>query len=139
MSNPFAPTASHDPRFFGAWRLVGVSREDVATGKKLDEDVTQTGYISYTRDGRVMVIISREAPGKPAEVTCYAAAWHVEGEHVIHDVDIAARAAWKGTRQLRGFRFHGDRLTLSPPVSPDYVHGSVTRRSLEWQKVLPAS
>jgi hypothetical protein len=124
-----------DPRFLGTWRLVGVDREEVATGKKLDEDLKQTGYISYTPDGRMMVIISHVHPDGKEDITCYSAQWHVEGDHVVHDVDIAARAPWKGTKQLRGFRFEGDRLTLSPPVSPDFVHGSVTRRSLTWRKV----
>ena len=126
---------SIEQKFLGTWRLVGVQREEVATGRKLDQDVKQTGYIAYTPDQRMMVIISHVAPGKPEEITCYSARWHVQGEHVIHDVDIAARAPWKGTRQIRGFHFHGDRLTLSPPVSADFVHGSVTRRSLEWEKV----
>lgn len=128
-------TRSNEQKLLGAWRLVGVEREEVATGKKLDQDVKQSGYISYTPDGRVMVIISHQAPGKPEDITCYAAAWHVEGDIVIHDVDIAGRAPWTGTKQVRGFRFHGNRLTLSPPVSADFVHGSVTRRSLEWEKV----
>ena len=122
-------------KFLGTWRLAGVTREEIATGKKLDTDASQTGYIAYTPDGRMMVIISRESPGKEPEVTCYAAQWHVEGGNGIHEVEIAARAPWAGTRQGRGFRFHGDRLTLSPPVSEDYIHGTVTRRSLEWQKV----
>ncbi len=122
-------------KFLGTWRLVGVEREEVATGRKLDQDVKQTGYISYTPDGRMMVIISHIAPGKAEEITCYAAKWHVEGERVVHDVDIAARAPWTGTKQVRGYEFRGNRLILSPPVSADFVHGSVTRRSLEWEKV----
>lgn len=129
---------SIESKFLGSWRLVGVDREDIATGKKLDMDKQQTGYIAYTPDGRMMVIISRSQPDGEDHVTCYAAQWHVEGDHVIHDVEIAARAPWAGTRQVRGFRFHGNRLTLSPPVSEDYIHGTVTRRSLEWERVSPA-
>lgn len=128
-------TAAIANKFLGTWRLVGVDREEVASGRKLDQDVKQTGYISYTPDGRMMVIISHLAPGKPEEITCYSAQWHIEGDHVIHDVDIAARAPWVGTKQVRGYHFHGNRLTLSPPVSADFVHGTVTRRSLEWEKV----
>ena len=127
--------AAIERKFLGAWRLVGVDRDEVATGKKLDPDVKQTGYISYTPDKRMMVIISHVAPGKPEEITCYCAQWRVEGEHVVHDVDIAARAPWVGTQQVRGYDFHGNRLTLSPPVSADFTHGTVTRRSLEWEKV----
>jgi hypothetical protein len=126
-----------DERFLGTWSLVGVDREEVATGAKLDADVVQTGYISYTRDGRVMVIISRANPKRPApEIMCYAAAWTVDGDKVYHDVDIAARQEWSGTRQTRHFRFHDDMLTLSPPVSADFMHGTVTRRSLTWRRIV---
>jgi len=127
--------ATTDTRFLGSWKLVGVNREEVATGKKLDTDMQQSGYISYTPDGRMMVMIARHRADTEDEITAYAGKWHVEGECVIHDVDMAVRAPWKNTRQVRGFRFHGNRLTLSPPVSEDYIHGSVTRRSLEWEKM----
>ena len=124
-----------DPRFLGTWRLVGVNREEAATGKKLDTDTKQSGYLAYMPDGRMMVVIARAVPGKEDDVTCYTGPWHVEGDSVIHDVEIAGRAPWAGTKQVRSFKFDGKRLTLSPPVSEDYIHGSVTRRSLEWEKV----
>ncbi|MGE3246523.1 MAG: lipocalin-like domain-containing protein [Beijerinckiaceae bacterium] len=124
-----------DEQFLGCWRLVGVEREDAVTGEQLDVGMRQSGYISYTPDGRMMVIIARHKPDADDEITCYAARWHVKGEHVIHDIDLAARAPWKGTKQVRGFRFEGNRLVLSPPVSEDFLHGKVTRRSLTWERV----
>ncbi len=126
-----------EQRFPGCWRLSHVRREVAATGEKLDADVTQAGYISYTPDRRVMVILSRARAGMPDEITCYAARWSVEGDHIFHDVDIASRAPWAGTRQTRGYRFEGGKLTLSPPVSADFIHGVVTRRSLVWERVAP--
>ena len=126
---------SIEEKFLGSWRLVGVDREEAATGRKLDVGSTQSGYISYTPDARMMVIIARHNPGGEDDITCYAATWSVDGDTVIHDVEIAARAPWTGSRQVRGFRFHGNRLTLSPPVSEDFIHGTVTRRALEWEKV----
>jgi hypothetical protein len=124
-----------DQKFLGSWRLAGVEREEEATGRKLDIGSKQSGYLSYTPDGRMMVIIARHVDGGDDQITCYAARWHVEGDKVIHDVEIAARAPWAGTQQIRGFRFEGNRLILSPPVSEDYIHGTVTRRSLTWEKV----
>lgn len=124
-----------EEKFLGTWRLVGVVREDVDSGRKLDLDATPAGYISYTPDGRMSVIIHHHAPDHPEQFTCYAAQWHVEGDTVIHAIDITNRPRWRGTRQLRNYRFEGDRLVLTPPVSEDYTHGTVTRRSLTWQKV----
>lgn len=126
---------SIDSRFLGCWRLAGVERENAATGEKLDVGMRQSGYISYTPDGRMMVIIARHRTDGGDDITCYAARWRVEGETVIHEIDIAARAPWNGTQQVRGYRFDDNRLTLSPPVSKDFIHGTVTRRSLTWEKV----
>jgi hypothetical protein len=124
-----------EEKFLGAWRLVGVVREEADTGRKLDVDATPAGYITYTPDGRVSVIISHVAPGQPEYFTCYAAQWHIEGDVVVHAIDLTNRLEWRGTRQLRHFRFEGNRLVLTPPVSEDYTHGTVTRRSLTWEKV----
>jgi hypothetical protein len=126
---------SIEEKFLGTWRLVGVVREEAESGRKLDVDATPTGYISYTPDHRLMVIISHVSPGKAEEFTCYAAQWHLEGDTVVHQIDVTNRPRWKGTRQLRNFRFEGDNLVLTPPVSEDYTHGTVTRRSLTWQRV----
>jgi Lipocalin-like domain len=124
-----------DPRFLGAWRLDHVDRVDSATGEELDANVKGDGFIAYTPDGRMSVVISRDEPGKPRVITCYAAKWSLDGDKVYHDIDIASRPQWTGTRQVRHFTFHGDMLTLQPPESPDVVHGKVTRRALHWRKV----
>ena len=123
-------------KFLGTWKLVGVDREVADSGEKLDQGVVQTGFICYTSEPRMMVIIRRTIPGKPGqEITSYAGPWTIEGEAVIHHVEMATREPWVGTDQVRGFAFAGNRLTLSPPVSPDYTHGSVTRRNLVWEKL----
>ncbi len=123
-------------KFLGTWSLVGVEREVADSGEKLDQGVTQTGFICYTSEPRMMVIIRRSRAGEPGqEITSYAGPWSIDGDKVIHHVDMATREPWAGTDQVRGFAFEDDRLILSPPVSPDYTHGSVTRRSLTWRKV----
>jgi hypothetical protein len=123
-------------KFLGTWKLVGVDREVADSGEKLDQGVVQTGFICYTSEPRMMVIIRRSTPGKPGqEITPYAGPGRIEGDAVIHSEELATREPWVGTEQVRGFTFEGDRLTLSPPVSADYTHGSVTRRHLVWQKL----
>ena len=122
-------------KFIGAWRLVNVTREDPATGEKLDRGVAYDGYIAYTADRRVTVIITRKPPDEPRYITCYGARWSLDGEYVTHHVDIGTREKREGSQQVRHFRFDGDRLTLTPPVSVDFVHTAPTKRSLEWQRV----
>ena len=128
--------ASGDPSpFYGMWRLVGVDRQRVGSGEVLDHGVEQNGYICYGDGSRVMVVINRIAPGQPVSVIAYAGTWVVEGNTVFHDVEISTREAWTGTRQIRNFRFEGNRLILSPPESLDLNHNDVTRRSLTWEKI----
>ena len=122
-------------KFIGTWRLVAVTREDPATGEQLDHGVAYDGYIAYTDDRRVTVIITRKPPGEARYITCYGARWTLEGDYVTHHVDIGTREKREGSRQARHFRFHDDRLTLTPPVSLDFVHAAPTKRSLEWRRV----
>lgn len=123
-------------RFYGTWRLVGVDRRDPASGEQLGRGVRQSGYICYTDEGRVMVLISRQDPDKDQPVfTSYAASWEIEGDAVIHTVDMATRAPWVGTRQVRHFTFEDDRLILAPPVSHDFNHDVTTQRTLTWEKL----
>jgi len=123
-------------KFLGTWKLVDVDREIADSGEKLDQGVVHTGFICYTDEPRMMVIIRRAVPGQPGqEITAYAGPWTIDGDTVIHHVEMAAREPWAGTDQVRGFAFEGNRLTLTPPVSPDYVHGAVTRRHLTWEKL----
>jgi hypothetical protein len=123
-------------RLMGTWKLVGVEREMAQSGEKLDQGVEQTGFICYTDEPRMMVIIRRSEPGKPGqEITAYAGPWTIEGDALIHHVEMATREPWIGTRQVRHFRIEGNRLILTPPESPDYTHGAVTRRSLTWEKL----
>ena len=121
-------------KFLGTWSLVGVEREVADSGEKLDQGITQTGFICYTDEPRMMVIIRRETPAGQ-EITSYAGPWTIEGDAVVHHVEMATREPWVGTRQVRHFAFEEDRLILMPPVSPDYTHGSVTRRALTWRKL----
>ena len=121
-------------RFAGTWKLVGVDRELAQSGEKLDTGAIQTGFICYTEEPRMMVIIRRAEAGR-VEFISYAGPWSIEGDAVIHHVEIASREAWAGTRQIRHFAFEQNRLILTPPVSPDYTHGAVTRRSLTWERL----
>jgi Lipocalin-like domain len=124
-------------KFYGTWRLAAVTRENPATGEKLDLDVAYDGYIAYTPDRRVTVIITRKPPNGERHITCYGARWTLDGDNVVHHVDIGTREGRSGTQQVRRFSFEGDRLTLTPPLSSDYAYDFPTQRSLIWRRVAP--
>ena len=121
-------------QFHGTWRLIGVTRFDPETGANLDEGVVYDGCIAYTPDRRVTVIITRKPPNEERYITCYGARWSLEGDYVTHHVDIGTREKREGSDQLRHFKFEGDILTLTPPVSVDFVHSAPTKRSLIWKR-----
>jgi hypothetical protein len=131
-----AQEGSRQSRFYGTWKLVGVDRTDPESGEQLGLGAVQTGYICYTDEGRVMVLISRQEPDEEeATFTSYAGTWHIEGDAVIHTVEMATRKPWVGTRQVRHFVFEGNRLILTPPTSHDFNHDKITQRSLTWEKL----
>jgi hypothetical protein len=136
-------------RLLGTWKLVSVIREEVPSGTKIDlMGPNPKGFITYSADGRMVVILVRGDRQKPAgntaaateaeslfrSVISYGGAYTIVGNEVTHHVDISWNESWTGTKQLRIAKFDGDRLSLSTPVSPDPVDGKISVRSLVWEK-----
>jgi hypothetical protein len=137
-------------RLMGTWKLVSVVNEDVATGKKTDFfGPNPSGYITYTPDGRMMVLNVRSDRQRPAgthatpeeaaslfqSVLAYGGDYTIEGNEITHHVDISWNEVWTGTKQTRVFRFDGDRVHLSTKPSPDPVHGRMSVRTMTWEKL----
>jgi hypothetical protein len=112
-----------------------VDRAVAESGDKLDAGVVQTGFICYTDEPRMMVIIRRLEAGRQ-EIISYAGTWSIEDDTVCHQVEMSSRESWIDTKQIRHFAFEGNRLTLTPPISKDPTHGIVTRRSLTWERLV---
>jgi len=137
-------------RLLGTWKLVSVVGEDLTTGEKSDFfGPSPAGYISYTPDGRMMVINVRSDRKRPAgtrptpeeaadlfqSVLAYGGDYTIEGNEITHHVDISWNEVWTGTKQTRAFRFDGDRVHLSTKPSPDPVHGRMSVRTMTWEKL----
>ncbi len=153
ISNQGAKAQSVDAaasKLLGTWKLVSVVREEVPSGTKIDlMGPNPVGFITYGADARMMVLIMRSGRPKPAgdrptateaetlfrTMVSYAGSYTISGNEVTHHVDISWNQAWAGTKQVRIFKFDGDRVTLSTPVSPDPMDGKVSVRSLVWEKL----
>lgn len=138
-------------KLLGTWKLVSVIREEVPSGARMDlMGPNPVGYITYGPDGRMMVLIMRSQRPKPAgdrpsaaeaeqlfrTMVSYAGSYRITGpSQITHDVDISWNQSWAGTRQVRNFKFEGDRVTLSTEVSPDPMDGKISVRSLIWEKL----
>ena len=111
----------------GIWRLVSFEVEFQATGERQNfMGENPTGYIIFTPEGRMTVIITKEGR-KPAtteqdradlykSLVAYTGLYRVEGDKWITKVDVSANPAWVGTEQTRSFKIDGNRLQESTAV-----------------------
>jgi hypothetical protein len=118
------PSFADDPtKILGIWKLASYEAEFQATGER--EPVlgkNPTGYIIFTREGRMMVVLTGEER-KPANTDqdradllksmfAYTGMYRLEGDKWITKVDVSWNPAWVGTEQVRFFRVDDDRLQV---------------------------
>ena len=97
-------TAVSADALIGTWRLKSFVREITGTGERYDSlGAHPHGYLNYSRDGHMSVITvaaerikPREAVASDSEraqlynsMVAYAGTYTVEGNKVVHHVDIA--------------------------------------------------
>ena len=136
----------------GTWRLVSYVGEEVASGATSDVmGAHPAGYLSYGRDGRMMVIIvgsDRKRPVGPVatpeeaaalirSMLAYAGTYTVDAaaRTVTHHVELSWDQARTGESFLRTYRLQGDRLTLITTPSNDPATGRKTVRTVTWERL----
>jgi hypothetical protein len=143
-------TAVSADELIGTWTLKSFVREISGTGERFDAmGAHPHGYLNYSRDGHMSVITvaaerirPREAVPSDSEraqlynsMVAYAGTYTVEGNKVVHHVDISWNDAWTGTDQVRFFTLDGDTLMIksAPTKSPSNGRESVC--TVVWKKV----
>lgn len=132
---------------FGTWKLVSAS----SANSSGDKDGTPygpnpSGLLTYTPDGRISALISYDGrkPLSPAAspqdkaaafdtFIAYAGRYTVDGERVVHHVEIASIQNYANRDLVRSIRFEGDRIILTTPPTP--INGKVQTIELIWQRV----
>jgi hypothetical protein len=115
--------ADDNAKIIGVWKLVSFDSEWQATGEReSDMGKNPAGYVIYTREGRMMVIITaegREAPKTDQDranlfksLFAYAATYRIEGDKLFNKVEVSWNPAWVGTELQRFLKFDGDRLHI---------------------------
>jgi len=114
------------PAIAGVWKLKKYSRRFLDTGE-VRTDMLPQAYILYTPGGYMMSITVEEKRQPPAGevltddervrlfksiISAYSGNYTVEGDMVIHDVELSWNEAWTGTRQVRRFAVNGDELVI---------------------------
>ena len=141
-----APTGTRD-LLVGVWKLVSLEYEFQETGeRKATFGENPTGFLIFTREGRMMALAEAEGRSAPQTDGERAAAFQtmvaysgmdwVEGNKWIVDIDIAWNPAVRGTRQTRSIRVEGDRLYIVTDWRPNHNQaGRITRGILIWQRL----
>jgi hypothetical protein len=140
-----------DRALIGTWKLKSFVREITGTGERFDAmGAHPQGYLNYTRDGHVSVITVAAERIKPREavpsaseraqlynsMVAYAGTYTVlEGNKVVHHVDISWNGAWTGTDQVRFFTLDGDTLTIKTAPNKSPLDGREGVAILVWQRV----
>jgi hypothetical protein len=134
----------------GTWKLESVVREVSGTGERFDIwGAHPDGYLSYSKDGRMYFIGVAAVRIKPEEVVpsdaeaaqlhksmaAYAGTYSVEGDKVVHHVDISWNNAWTGTDQVRFFTLEGDTLTIKSAPNKSWIDGREGVGILVWKRV----
>ena len=137
-------------KFIGGWQLLSWEIR-YSDNDRVSQPfgANPQGLIMYTPDGYMNAVIARAdraqfpadqsikslSPATLAEAYSdyfqYAGRYRIEGDKVIHSVQMSLNPNFVGSEQIRGFKFDGERLTLT---GQDQVGEQTRMHSLCWQR-----
>ena len=140
-----APSWGAEPNVVGTWKVVSFVAEELATGKKTSPlGEHPKGYIIYTPQGRMMALIVHETRSPPTVdedrinlhkyMISYSGRYTVEGDKVVHHVDVSWNEDRTGVDLVRFFKLEGDRLTLTTAPGKNAITGTETTGVLVWER-----
>jgi hypothetical protein len=108
-------------KLLGIWKLVTWEKEIIATGQRKPYlGNNPTGYLIFTPEGRMMVLITGEGRlGLNTNQHCaelfssmyaYTGMYQIQGDKWITKIDVAWNPGWVGNNAIRSFTVEGDRL-----------------------------
>lgn len=137
---------------YGTWRLVSWTRHLLETGKTVEAfGKAPCGFLSYSRDGRVFFIMTKQDRRKPADLTkltdaeraelyntmvAYAGTFTFDGKVATCNVDASWNEVWTGSAQVRNVMFEGDRLVWRTNPQPG-IDGKQVVGVFVWEKLPP--
>jgi lipocalin-like protein len=131
----------------GTWELVSASTTTSA-GERSETPYgpNPTGLLTYTADGRVTAMISHSGRKSLSTLArleeqaeafktflAYAGRYKLNGDEVIHSVEISSIQSYVGKDLVRSVKFQGDQIILVTPPTP--VKGKIQTFELIWRRV----
>ena len=126
------------PSIVGTWKLVRAIARD-RSGAALPEPYggRAMGRVIFTADGRMMSVVCDGRPTLPAgasrDYSSYCGNYRFDGSQLVTRVDAASDPSRIGSDQVRGVRFDGERMILSPP--PRRTGTREEYREIIWEKI----
>jgi hypothetical protein len=126
------------PTIVGTWKLVAARARD-RDGKPLPEPYGGSGLgrVMFNSDGRMMAVTcdgrSDLPVGAERAYSSYTGRYTFTGDRLVTRVDGASDASRIGSDQVRGVRFEGERMVLSPP--PRQTGAGEEYRELVWERI----
>ena len=136
--------------FVGVWRLVSIElrSEDGRVTYPYGRDAV--GYIMYSEEGYMSValmsanrpkfvsgdILGGSAQEKAAAADTYISycgKYEIQGDKVVHRIEVSFFPNWIGVNLERIFEFDGDRLSLS--TLPSLMGGKQQTAHMIWKRV----
>ena len=137
-------------QLLGSWRMTSWTIEVLETGEVKDAlGKNPRGYINYSPDGRVMVLVLHKDRPMPKALVpmpeekislydtmiAYAGTYSVENDRVIHQVDMSWNKAWEGTKQIRFIKMDGRTLTYKTAPAKNPLDGRDCIHTVRFEKV----
>lgn len=134
--------SERDSKLHGCWRLVSFVTEFQNSGERTQPwGVDPKGYLIFSCDGRMMVLITAKArePGNTDEklaalfrtVMAYTGQYRIDGDRFITKIDASWNEAWNGTEQERFYKLDRDTLEVSTAWMPNpLVSGNPIARGI---------
>jgi lipocalin-like protein len=128
------------PSIVGTWKLVRASARD-GNGAALPEPYGGNGIgrVTFTAEGRMQSVVCdgrREMPpGETRDYSSYCGNYTFDGSRLVTRVDAASDPSRVGGEQVRGARFEGELLVLTPP--PRRSGTAEEYRELAWRRLSP--
>lgn len=134
----------------GTWRLVSLESRSADGQISYPWGQKAMGYTMYNEDGYMSVAImsanrsnfasgdikggSTDEKAAAADTyISYCGRYEVQGDTIIHHIEVSLFPNWVGVDQKRIFKFDDDRLSLSTP--PILVNGIKRTSHLIWERV----
>jgi Lipocalin-like domain len=126
------------PSIIGTWKLVSATARN-ASGTALPAPYGGKGMgrVTFTAEGRMMSVVCdgrAELPsGVSREYSSYCGTYTFDGARLVTRVDAASDPSRIGGDQVRGVRFDGERMILTPPTRS--AGDSEEYREIAWERI----